>query len=130
VLYSVLVFGLTPGRWSYVEYVSVFNEAVNDARATVSEVAIAITYVKTQLPPFIPVTTIDTFTAYINNPTLCNVGQDFVAANVQPYFSAVEPSQAGNYVVQQMYNVAQTCEVSSVQITGNTPWPPLPLVVR
>jgi len=111
--------GLTPCRWSYVEYVSVFNEAVNDARATVSEVAIAITYVKTQLPPFIPVTTIDTFTAYINNPTLCNVGQDFVAANVQPYFSAVEPSLAGNYVVQQMYNVAQTCNVSSVQITGN-----------
>jgi exo-beta-1,3-glucanase (GH17 family) len=49
---------------------------------------------------------------------LCHVGQDFIAANVQPYFSAVEASMAGNYVVQQQSNVAQACGVSVVQITG------------
>lgn len=109
---------LTLYRWSYVEYVSVFNEAVNDGRATVSQVATAITYVKSQLPNNIPVTTIDTFSAYIANPSLCNVGQDFIATNIQPYFSAVEASTAGAYVVQQQLNVASTCGVTTVQITG------------
>jgi hypothetical protein len=52
-------------RWSSVEYASVFHEVVNDGRATPSEVATAITYVKLQFPPLTsPITTIDTFTAY------------------------------------------------------------------
>ena len=108
------------GRWDLVSYVSVFNEAVNDGRATVSEVAIAITYVKSQVPSGVSVTTIDTFAAFISNPDLCYVGQDFIAANIQPYFSAVSASDAGNYVVEQQGNVASTCGVdqSAVQITG------------
>jgi len=108
------------GRWDLVSYVSVFNEAVNDGRATVSEVAIAIAYVKSQVPSGVSVTTIDTFAAFISNPDLCHVGQDFIAANIQPYFSAVSASDAGNYVVEQQGNVANTCgvEQSSVQITG------------
>jgi exo-beta-1,3-glucanase (GH17 family) len=108
------------GRWDLVEYVSVFNEAVNDGRATVTQVKNAITYVRSQIPSSVKVTTIDTFTAFISNPTLCNVGQDFIAANVQPYFGAGAASDAGDYVVQQQANVAAACGVSSVSLTGTT----------
>ena len=107
------------GRWDLVEYVSVFNEAVNDGIATVAEVEAAITYVRSQIPDnTVPVTTIDTFAAFIANPALCNVGADFIACNCQPYFSAVSASDAGAYVKAQRQNVAQVCNVNSVDITG------------
>ena len=107
-------------RWDYISYVSVFNEAVNDGRATVAQVATAVSYVKSQVPSGVSVTTIDTFAAFISNPDLCNVGQDFIAANCQPYFSAVYAQDAGSYVYEQQANVASVCSVpqSSVQMTG------------
>jgi exo-beta-1,3-glucanase (GH17 family) len=106
------------GRWDLITYVSVFNEAVNDNLTTVAGVQEAISYIKTQLPNGVSVTTIDTFSAFISNPALCNVGQDFIAANCQPYFSAVSASDAGNYVLQQQQNVASVCGVEYVEITG------------
>ena len=107
------------GRWDLVEYVSVFNEAVNDGTATVAQVQTAIAYVKSQIPDTtVPVTTIDTFSAFIANPDLCNVGQDFIACNCQPYFSAVSASDAGEYVKEQRQKVADVCNVNSVDITG------------
>ena len=109
------------GRWDLVEYVSVFNEAVNDGLATISDVETAIAYVKAHIPDnTVPVTTIDTFSAFIANPDLCNVGADFIACNCQPYFSAVAASDAGAYVLQQQQKVAQICNVNSVDITGFT----------
>jgi len=107
------------GRWDLVEYVSVFNEAVNDGLATISDVETAIAYVKAHIPDnTVPVTTIDTFSAFIANPALCNVGADFIACNCQPYFSAVAASDAGAYVLSQQQKVAQVCNVNSVDITG------------
>jgi exo-beta-1,3-glucanase (GH17 family) len=108
------------GRWDLVSYVSVWNEAVNDGRATVGEVQAAISYVKGAVPSGVKVTTIDTFSAFISNPSLCDVGQDFIAANVQPYFGECAASDAGNYVVQQRANVASVCGCSetAVALTG------------
>jgi exo-beta-1,3-glucanase (GH17 family) len=106
-------------RWDQITYITVFNEAVNDGRATVSEVATAISYVKSQVPYGVLVTTVDTFSAYIANSDLCYVGQDFIAANCEPYFSAVAASNAGAYVVQQRANVATTCGTDYVAMTGS-----------
>ena len=63
---------------------------------------------------------VDTFAAYIANPGLCNVGSSFIATNCEPYFSAIEASTAGSYVLEQRAKVAVACGVSEtdVQITG------------
>jgi exo-beta-1,3-glucanase (GH17 family) len=105
-------------RWDQITYVTVFNEAVNDGRATVDEVATAISYVKGQVPNGVLVTTVDTFSAYIANSDLCNVGQDFIAANCEPYFSAIAASDAGAYVVEQRAAVATACDTDYVAMTG------------
>jgi exo-beta-1,3-glucanase (GH17 family) len=64
------------------------------------------------------VTTVDTFSAYIANSDLCNVGQDFITANCEPYFSAVSASDAGTYVSQQQTAVANVCDTGYVAMTG------------
>jgi exo-beta-1,3-glucanase (GH17 family) len=108
------------GRWDYIEFVTVFNEAVNDGTATVAQVEAAVAYVKARVPNNVQVVAVDTFAAFILNPDLCNVGSSFIAANCQPYFSAIEASTAGTYVLEQRANVAAACSVSvsDVLITG------------
>ena len=109
------------GNWGPVAAVTVFNEAVNDGLATVDQVAAAIQYAKqvlTQAGYTGPVTTVDTFVAYYNNPSLCNVG-DFVGANIQPYFDGnVDSAGAGSFVAQQKALVEQTCQGQKVVVTG------------
>ena len=109
------------GNWGPVAAITVFNEAVNDGLATVDQVAAAIQYAKqvlTQAGYTGPVTTVDTFVAYYNNPSLCNVG-DFVGANIQPYFDGnVDSTNAGSFVAQQKALVEQTCQGQQVVVTG------------
>ena len=79
----------------YIEFVTVFNEAVNNGNATVPQVAAAVAYVNAQVPDNVQVVAVDTFATFISTPNLCNVGSNFIAANCEPYFTAIEASTIG-----------------------------------
>ena len=109
------------GRWSSLTGVSILNEAVDTGTVSASQ-AVQLTQQAQALLQSAgfsgPVFNVDTFSAILRNPELCNAG-DVVGANCHAYFAGVAASDAGSYVKQQQEAVAAACSGKQVLITGN-----------
>lgn len=110
--------------WSCIDTVSIGNELVNQGTAP-SKVVAAIGTARGLLTAAGytgSVVTVDTFTAMIANPSICEAS-DYAAANCHPFFDGGRTAeQAGEFVVQQSQRVADACGGKRVVIT-ETGWP-------
>jgi hypothetical protein len=100
------------GRWSQVAYITVIDGSSNNAR----QIQQAISYVRTQVPKGTLLTTVVEFSRY--SSSLCRVGQDFIAASVEPWNYGVTVAQAGTFVLQSQQSVESVCRTNSVSIVG------------
>lgn len=109
--------------WSNVHTVSVGNELVN-AGVQPSEVLSALKSVKAQMKGKGPkVVTVDTFTAVIANPALCQES-DYTAVNMHPFFDPLTVAvTAGTFITTQMENVRNACPKGQDIIITETGWP-------
>ncbi|KAK3319794.1 glycoside hydrolase superfamily [Cercophora scortea] len=100
----------TYGSWSQIDTISVGNELVNNGQATADQVISAVSAARTSLRSAGytgPVVTVDTFTAVIANPLLCDAS-DYCAMNIHAFFDPNTPApQAGNFVLRQVANVRE-----------------------
>ena len=112
------------GNWDAIDTVSVGNEVVNSGGSAAAVVA-AVKQARILLQAAGyngKVVTVDTFTAIIDNPSLCEVS-DFAAANCHAFFDAdITADQAGSYVAQQAANVKKACGGKDTVITESG-WP-------
>lgn len=111
--------------WDCIDTVSVGNELVNAGTASVGQVTAAIGTARGLLKGAGyngHVVTVDTFTAMIANPGLCQAS-DYAAANCHAFFdSSVEASGAGAFVAEQKQRVSDACGGKRTVIT-ETGWP-------
>lgn len=113
------------GDWSNIKTVSVGNEGVNNGQYSVSDVKAAVEKARECLSESGysgDVVTVDTFTAAINNPGLCDVG-DYVAVNCHAFFDGgVTADKSGKFVLEQTQRVSEACGGKRVVIT-EAGWP-------
>src|SRR5438046_2729661 len=103
------------GRWSQVAYITV----VDGSSTNTKQIKLGISYVRTQVPKGTLLTTVGEFSQYSSTSGLCNVGQDFIAASVEPWNYNVAVAQAGTFVRQAQQSVASICRTRSVSIIGS-----------
>ena len=101
------------GRWSQVAYITVIDGSSTNAK----QIKQAMSYVRTQVPKGTLLTTVVEFSQY--SSSLCNVGQDFIAASVEPWNYGVTVAQAGTFVLQSQQLVESICRTRSVSIVGS-----------
>lgn len=104
------------GRWNLVQYITVINGSSTNS----NQIKQAISYVRSKVPKGTLLTTVADYQQYQKTSALCNVGQDFIAASVEPWNHNIAISQLGSFVTQAQQSVASTCKVSSVSIVGST----------
>lgn len=112
--------------WSVIDTVSVGNELVNSGQATTGQIEQAISTARSALSAkgyTGPVVSVDTFTAVINNPALCEYS-DYIAVNCHAYFDgSVGASNAGLFVEKQIERVRSTCGGKKDVLITETGWP-------
>jgi exo-beta-1,3-glucanase (GH17 family) len=110
--------------WDMIDTVSVGNEVVNNG-GSVSDVVNAINTARSMLKSAGyngKVVTVDTFSAIIDNPELCQAS-DFAAANCHAFFNAdTTAGNAGQYVADQAAQVKKACGGMDTMITESG-WP-------
>ncbi|GAM86303.1 hypothetical protein ANO11243_043150 [Dothideomycetidae sp. 11243] len=110
--------------WSNVHTVSIGNELVN-AGLQPSVIISALQDVKTNIlngkgPK---VVTVDTFTAVLANPALCQ-NSDYTAVNMHPFFDPLTTSStAGAFMEVQMALVRAACPSGQSLVITETGWP-------
>lgn len=116
----------TYGSWDDVVAVSIGNELVNSGAASVETVA---SYVATGRAALSsagysgPVVSVETFTALISNPGLCDCN-DFVAVNAHAYFDQNTAAEdAGPWLMNQIERVWGTCNGNKQVIITESGWP-------
>ncbi|CDO95467.1 unnamed protein product [Kluyveromyces dobzhanskii CBS 2104] len=114
------------GSWDDVVAVSIGNELVNSGAASVETVA---SYVSTGRAALTsagysgPVVSVETFTALINNPGLCDCN-DFVAVNAHAYFDQNTAAEdAGSWLINQIERVWGTCNGNKEVVITESGWP-------
>ncbi|KAK3689783.1 cell wall glucanase, partial [Podospora appendiculata] len=118
---------LTYGSWSQIDTISVGNELVNNGQATADQVIAAVSAARTSLRNAGytgPVVTVDTFTAVIANPLLCDAS-DYCAMNIHAFFDPNTPApQAGNFVLRQVANVREVlADPAQRVVVTESGWP-------
>ncbi|KAK5172950.1 Cell surface mannoprotein mp65 [Saxophila tyrrhenica] len=112
------------GNWDTIDTVSVGNEVVNNG-GSASDVVNAISTARSMLKSAGyngKVVTVDTFTAMIDNPELCQAS-DYAAANCHAFFNSdITADQAGEYVASEAKRVQQACGGKDTIITESG-WP-------
>lgn len=113
------------GSWDDVVAVSIGNELVNSG-ASVDTVS---SYVSTGRAALTsagytgPVVSVDTFTALIANPSLCDCN-DFVAVNAHAYFDQNTAAEdAGSWLMNQIERVWGTCNGNKQVVITESGWP-------
>jgi len=102
------------GRRDYIEFVTVFNEAVNNGNATVPQVAAAVAYVNARVPDNVQVVAVDTFAIFISTPK-----DPVLSPSIVNLISLLLRHLLLGYVLERA-NVSAACNVSvgEVLITG------------
>ncbi len=111
-------------NWDIIDTISIGNEVVKNG-GSASDVVSAVKTARSMLQAAGytgKVVTVDTFTAIIDNPELCEVS-DFAAANCHAFFNAdITADGAGKYVASQAQLVKGACGGKDVMITESG-WP-------
>ncbi|EMC95298.1 glycoside hydrolase family 17 protein [Baudoinia panamericana UAMH 10762] len=114
------------GNWGMVEMVVFGNEALFNGWTTASALASALSSTRSKFRAAGyngPVTTCDTVDSInYNSKTLCPV-MDVVTANIHPFFAEVSASSAGDFVTQQLSNLAGYCGNTMPAYNLETGWP-------
>ncbi len=111
-------------NWDIIDTISIGNEVVNNG-GSASDVVNAVKTARSMLQSAGyngKIVTVDTFTAIIDNPELCEVS-DFAAANCHAFFNAdITADGAGKYVAEEAQRVKKACGGKDVMITESG-WP-------
>lgn len=112
-------------KWSVIDTVAIGNEAVNSGQFSVGQVTAAVSAARGILGATGfkgSIVTVDTFTAILANPELCEIS-DYAAANCHAFFdSGTTASEAGSFVLSQAQRVSQACGGKNTVITESG-WP-------
>ncbi|KAG0673798.1 Glycoside hydrolase, 17 [Kluyveromyces marxianus] len=114
------------GSWDDVVAVSIGNELVNSGAASVETVGSYISTGRSALTGAGysgPVVSVETFTALINNPGLCEYN-DFVAVNAHAYFDQNTAAEdAGPWLMNQIERVWGACNGNKKVTITESGWP-------
>jgi len=113
------------GNLDNIHTVSVGNELVNSGQASVAQVVAAVGSARSLLQAAGykgKVVTVDTFSAILANPALCQAS-DYAAANAHAFFSSLtNAASAGTFVAGAAAAVSKACGGMETIIT-ETGWP-------
>ncbi|CCF57643.1 hypothetical protein KAFR_0C06470 [Kazachstania africana CBS 2517] len=114
------------GSWDDVVTVSIGNELVNGGEATTDQVESYIETGRTALTAAGytgPVVSVETFTAVLNNPVLCDYS-DYMAVNAHAYFDYNTVAEdAGSWLLNQIERVWSACDGSKKVVITESGWP-------
>ncbi|KAG5951424.1 hypothetical protein E4U53_003129 [Claviceps sorghi] len=115
------------GDWAMVDTVSVGNELVNNGKASPADVTRAVSRARSILRAAGykgPVVAVDTFTAVLAHPELCNES-DYCAINAHAFFdSTVLASESGAWLQRTISNVRSAISDHGKKIVvTETGWP-------
>ncbi|KAH3898997.1 related to Probable family 17 glucosidase SCW4 [Saccharomycodes ludwigii] len=116
----------TYGSWDDVYTVSIGNELVNGNEATVEQVGEYISTGRSALTSAGytgPVVSVETFTAVLNNPGLCEYS-DYMAVNAHAYFDYNTAAEdAGPWLMNQIERVWGACNGAKKVTITESGWP-------
>ncbi|KAG5985306.1 hypothetical protein E4U55_006786 [Claviceps digitariae] len=115
------------GDWDIVHTVSVGNELVNNGQASPQEIIRAVSQARSILRAAGyngPVVAVDTFTAVLAHPELCNES-DYCAVNAHAFFdSTTSPSECGQWLQNTISNIRSVISDHDKKIViTETGWP-------
>ncbi|KAG6004333.1 hypothetical protein E4U21_001146 [Claviceps maximensis] len=115
------------GDWDMVHTISVGNELVNNGQVSPQDIIRAVSSARSILRAAGykgPVVTVDTFTAVLAHPELCNES-DYCAVNAHAFFdSTIIPSESGRWLQNTMSNIKSVMSDPKKKIVvTETGWP-------
>jgi exo-beta-1,3-glucanase (GH17 family) len=114
------------GSWDDVHTVSIGNELVNGGLASVSQIGQYVSTARSALTSAGysgPVVSVDTHTATINNPGLCEFS-DYIAINAHAYFDYnTAAADSGEWLLEQIQRVWTVCGGKKDVFVTESGWP-------